>query len=141
MSQALGDAVLLADTLLEGVQRHGPHAGIDAALPLFEQKMLSRSARMVLGSREKAKELHSSLALQLGRKVQREVGLDMPKVIRALRADGVGAHSVNDPRGLDAVVADAITRAASSGGDATARAAAPGRSAATEEKSTAARSG
>jgi hypothetical protein len=76
----LSDAVLLADTLAESVAKHGPHAGFDAALPVFEKKMLSRSARVVLGSREKAKELHSRLALQPGRKVQREVGVDMPQV-------------------------------------------------------------
>ena len=46
-NQALSDAVLLADTLVESVQAHGPHAGLDAALPLFEQTMLSRSFRMV----------------------------------------------------------------------------------------------
>ena len=33
-NQALSDAVLLADTLVESIQRHGPHAGLDAALPL-----------------------------------------------------------------------------------------------------------
>ena len=37
-NQALSDAVLLADSLVEGIQKHGPHAGLDAALPLFEQK-------------------------------------------------------------------------------------------------------
>ena len=41
-------------------------------------RMLSRSARMVIGSREKAKELHSSLALQPARKVQREVRYRRP---------------------------------------------------------------
>ena len=33
-NQALSDAVLLADTLVESIQRHGPHTGLDAALPL-----------------------------------------------------------------------------------------------------------
>ena len=101
-NQALSDAVLLADTLVESVQRHGPHAGIDAALPLFEQAMLTRSSRVVIGSREKAKEMHSSLALQPSRKVQRggEEGVDMPHVIRTLRARGVGAHCASTARGL-----------------------------------------
>jgi 2-polyprenyl-6-methoxyphenol hydroxylase-like FAD-dependent oxidoreductase len=110
-NQVLSDAVLLADTLTESVRIHGPHAGFDAALPLFEKKMLSRSARAVVGSREKAKELHSRLALQPGRKVQREVGVDMPKVIRFLRAHGIGARSVADPQGLDALVVQAVERA------------------------------
>lgn len=131
-NQALDDAVLLADSLVEGIQKHGPQDGLDAALPLFEQKMLSRSARMVVGSREKAKELHSSLALQPARKVQREVGLDMPKVIRALRANGIGAHSATDPRGLDAVVAEAIGSSPSSG-CATAPAAPPSESATAQD--------
>ena len=93
----------------------------------------------VVGSREKAKEMHSSLALQPSRKVQREAspnpnpnpspnpnpnpnhkpnlnqvqrggeeGVDMQHVIRTLRAKGVGAHCATAPRGLDAVVAEAI---------------------------------
>ena len=107
-NQALSDAVVLADSLADCIQQHGPHAGVDAALPLFEQKMLSRSARMVSGSREKAKELHSSLALQPSRKVQREAGADMQQAIRVLQAKGIGAHSAIDPRGLDVVVAEAI---------------------------------
>merc|ERR1712216_18989 len=85
-NQALSDAVLLADTLTESIQKHGPEAGLDAALPVFEQKMLRRSARIVTGSRDKAKEMHSSLALQPARKVQRETGVDMTKVIHALQA-------------------------------------------------------
>ena len=73
--------------------------------------MLSRSARTVIGSREKAKELHSSLALQPARKVQREAGgVDMPKVVEVLRAGGIGAHSATEKRGLDALVAEAIER-------------------------------
>jgi 2-polyprenyl-6-methoxyphenol hydroxylase-like FAD-dependent oxidoreductase len=107
-NQALSDAVLLADTLVDSIRKHGPHAGVDAALPLFEQKMLSRSSRMVVGSREKAKELHSSLALQPARKVQRETGSDMHQAIRVLRAKGIGAHNATDARGLDAVVAEAV---------------------------------
>lgn len=107
-NQALSDAVLLADSLVEGIRIHGPDAGIDAALPLFEQKMLNRCVRSVIGSREKAKELHSKLALQPARKVQREFGVDMPKAIRDLRAHKIGAHSATDPRGLDDVVAQVI---------------------------------
>ncbi len=57
-NQALSDAVLLADTLAASVLRHGPHAGLDAALPLFEEQMQRRAARAVAASREKAKELH-----------------------------------------------------------------------------------
>ena len=64
-NQAMSDAVLLADTLSEGVAKRGPRAGFDYALPRFEQKMLSRSSRVVVGSREKAKEMHSALALQV----------------------------------------------------------------------------
>ena len=36
-NQALSDAVLLAESLADAVQQHGPRAGVDAALPLFEQ--------------------------------------------------------------------------------------------------------
>merc|ERR1711908_267201 len=63
-NQALYDAAQLAEIMKDGVQRHGPHTGLDIALPRFEQRMLTRATRMVLGSREKAKELHSALALQ-----------------------------------------------------------------------------
>jgi hypothetical protein len=70
--------------------------------------MLSRSARMVLGSREKAKELHSSLVLQPARKAQREAEIDIQEAIRILRAKGIGAHCASDPQGLDAIVAAAI---------------------------------
>eukprot|EP00928_Gymnodinium_smaydae_P038278 TRINITY_DN26430_c0_g1_i1.p1 TRINITY_DN26430_c0_g1~~TRINITY_DN26430_c0_g1_i1.p1 ORF type:complete len:1082 (+),score=131.33 TRINITY_DN26430_c0_g1_i1:283-3246(+) len=107
-NQALADGVLLADILEDNVRKHGPQLGFDAALPIFEQKMLNRSARMVTGSREKAKEMHSSLAMQPARKVQRDTGIDMPSIIKTLRVKGIGAHSATDPRGLDAVVADAI---------------------------------
>lgn len=107
-NQALSDAVLLADCLAEGIQRHGPQAGMDAALPLFERKMLGRSARVVVGSRDKAREMHSSVALQPARKVQREAGVDMHEAIRILRARGIGARCAADPLGLDAVVASAI---------------------------------
>jgi len=107
-NQALTDAVLLADTLENSVRRHGPQSGLDVALPLFERKMLSRSARVVLASREKAKELHSSLAMQPARKVQREVGVDMPEILRALRAKGIGATSAANPKGLDAIVAEVM---------------------------------
>ena len=112
-NQALSDAVLLAECLVDSIVKHGPQAGFDVALPLYEQKMLSRSSRMVVGSREKAKELHSSLVLQPARKVQREAGGDMQKAIGTLMAKGIGAHSAKDPRGLDAVVTDAIAAAAS----------------------------
>ena len=63
---------------------------------------------MVQQSREKAKEMHSSLAMQAARKVQRENGVDMSEIIKFLRAEGIGAASASDPRGLDAVVAEAI---------------------------------
>ena len=111
-NQALSDAVLLADRLAEGVRQSGPQAGLHAALPAFERKMLSRSARVVVASREKARELHSSFALQPARKVQRDgkQGVDMARVIEALRARGVGAQSATDPRGLDAVVTAAMER-------------------------------
>jgi len=115
-NMAIADAVLLAETLAANIRRHGPHAGIDAALPAFEVEMCSRSSRAVVGSREKARELHSSLALQPARKVQRDAGLDMPKVIRLLRESGIGAHSAADARGLDAVVADVIERSGEGGG-------------------------
>eukprot|EP00802_Teleaulax_amphioxeia_P003133 Tamp_03136.p1 GENE.Tamp_03136~~Tamp_03136.p1 ORF type:complete len:1171 (+),score=340.99 Tamp_03136:337-3513(+) len=108
-NQALSDAVLLADTLVECISKHGAEAGLDAALPLFEQKMLNRSSRVVVGSRSKAKEMHSSLALQPARKAQREAdGVDMQKAIAVLRAKRIGAASACDARGLDAVVAEAL---------------------------------
>ena len=111
-NQALSDAVLLADCLVEGVREHGPQAGLDAALPVFEAKMLSRSARVVVASRDKARELHSSFALQPARKVQRDgkPGVDMPRLIQALRDAGIGAHSATAARGLDAVVVQAMER-------------------------------
>lgn len=112
-NQALSDAVLLAQTLADSIQKHGPSQGLDVALPLFEEKMLSRSSRMVAGSREKARQLHSSLALQPARKVQRDTGYDMHQAICTLRAKGIGAHCAVDPRGLDAVVAAAICSASS----------------------------
>ena len=114
-NQALSDAVLLADCLVDSIRKHGPHAGLDLALPVFERKMLNRSNRMVIGSREKAKELHSCLELQPARKVQREAdgGLDMQQAIRVLRTKGVGAHSASDPCGLDAVVAKTIQSSSS----------------------------
>ena len=108
-NQALSDAVLLADCLVDSIRRHGPEAGMDAFLPVFEEKMLNRSARMVVGSREKAKEMHSPLAMQPARKVQRETGgVDMPKAIAMLRAQGIGANAAGGEGGLDAVVAAAI---------------------------------
>lgn len=115
-NQALVDAVLLADTLADSVNKYGPHAGFDVALPIFEQKMFTRTARVVIASREKAKELHSSLALQPARKAQRETGLNMKEVIRVLRDKGVVAQCASDPLGLDAVVADAIKYSGLGGG-------------------------
>ena len=110
-NQALSDAVLFADCLANGIARHGVSTGMDIALPLFEQTMLQRAAKVVTGSREKAKELHSALALQPARKVQREAdGVDMQRVIQVLRQDGVGAHSAVDPRGLDALVLESIEK-------------------------------
>merc|ERR1712110_988299 len=107
------DAVLLADCLMESIHKNGENLdrAFDAALPTFERKMLNKSCRMVIGSREKAKEMHSSLALQVGRKVQRDQsnGVDMHEVIRTLRERGIGAASaVSDDRGLDAVVAEVM---------------------------------
>lgn len=111
-NQALSDAVLLADTLVDNVRKFGPVLGFDAALPEFEKKMLSRSNKMVVGSRAKAKELHSALALRPARKAQRETGLDMTKIIRTLQSLGIGAQSAMDPNGLDAVVAEGMRAAA-----------------------------
>lgn len=108
-NQALSDAVLLAECLSEHVSKLGEE-GLAAALPAFEKKMLNRSARAVAASREKAKELHSSLVLQPARKVQRETSVDMQEVVRMLQAQGIGASDANDPRGLDAVVSDAMMR-------------------------------
>lgn len=103
-TQAISDAALLADCLADGVRRLGPASGLQAALPVFEAKMLARSARMVVSSRQKAQELHSALALQPARKTQREAGVDMGTVIQRLRAGAIGAQAAEDPRGLDAVV-------------------------------------
>ena len=103
-NQAMSDAVLLADCLVEGVHKHGPHAGFEFALQIFEQKMLSRSSRMVVGSREKAKEMHSALALQPARKGQREADFDQQTTIRVLKEKRIGAQNGSDPRGLDAIV-------------------------------------
>ena len=114
-NQAISDAVLLAESLADGVRKYGADEGFDKALPTFEQKMLNRSSRMVVGSREKAKEMHSNLALRPARKVQRETDVDMVRVIKMLRAKGVGAKTSNDERGLDAVVADVMRLCASGG--------------------------
>ena len=114
-NQAISDAVLLADTLADGVRKHGVEDGFDKALPTFEQKMLNRSSRMVVGSREKAKEMHSNLALRPARKVQRETDVDMMRVIKMLRAKGIGATSANDKRGLDAAVSDVMRQCAGGG--------------------------
>ena len=114
-NQAISDAVLLAETLADGVRKYGADEGFEKALPTFEQKMLNRSSRMVVGSREKAKEMHSNLALRPARKVQRETDVDMAMVIKVLRAKGVGAKTSNDERGLDAVVADVMRLCARGG--------------------------
>ena len=114
-NQAISDAVLLADTLADGVRKHGVEDGFDKALPTFEQKMLNRSSRMVVGSREKAKEMHSNLALRPARKVQRETDVDMMRVIKMLRAKGISATSANDKRGLDAAVSDVMRQCAGGG--------------------------
>ena len=114
-NQAISDAVLLADTLADGVRKHGVEDGFDKALPTFEQKMLNRYSRMVVGSREKAKEMHSNLALRPARKVQRETDVDMMRVIKMLRAKGIGATSANDKRGLDAAVSDVMRQCAGGG--------------------------
>ena len=44
-NQAVSDAVLLAETLADGVRKYGADEGFDKALPMFEQKMLNRSSR------------------------------------------------------------------------------------------------
>ncbi|GMH61520.1 hypothetical protein TrLO_g13383 [Triparma laevis f. longispina] len=119
-NQAISDAVLLADTLTEGIRKHPADVeqGLNVALPIFEKKMLNRSSRAVIGSREKAKELHSSLALQPARKVQRETDVDMQKVIKILKEMGVGAASAREggALGLDGLVAEVMGRAAGGGG-------------------------
>ena len=70
--------------------------------------MLTGAARVVVASRIKAKELHSNLAKQPARMGGLEMIAIMPEIVRVLRENGVGAHSASDPRGLDAVVAEAI---------------------------------
>ena len=103
-NQAISDAVLFADTLIEGVGKHGSVNGFNYALPLFEKKMLSRSSRAVLGSREKAKEMHSNLALQPARKAQREAEFDLRTVLRSLKEKQITASRATDKEGLDALV-------------------------------------
>ena len=106
-NQAVADAVLLARSLSENVRALGVAKGIDAALPVFEKKMLARASRVVRASREKARELHSPLALAPARKAQRESGadVDMARVIARCRAEGVRAAHGGDARAdLDAVV-------------------------------------
>ena len=103
-NQAISDAVLFADTLIEGVGKHGPVEGFNYALPLFEKKMLSRSSRAVLGSREKAKEMHSALALQPARKAQREADFDLHAVLRTLKEKQITASRATDKKGLDSLV-------------------------------------
>jgi 2-polyprenyl-6-methoxyphenol hydroxylase-like FAD-dependent oxidoreductase len=134
-NQAMSDAVLLADSLVQGVAEHGPRGGFDAALPLFEPKMLRRSARVVAGSRDKAKEMHSALALQPARRAQREADFDMRKALQTLRARGIGARNVHDPRGLDAVVqAEASSPSGAAGSEEWDDAEAPAEAAGDEEE-------
>ncbi|CAD7956004.1 unnamed protein product, partial [Amoebophrya sp. A120] len=86
-------------------------AGLLKALLVFERKMLNRSGRIVELSREKAKALHSPLALQVGRKVQRQnkTGIDMQQAIRALRKKKIGAHSCEGTeKNLDQILLDTI---------------------------------
>ena len=72
-NQAVADATLLAAVLSSAVQREpDPERALEAALPEFERRMLDRSARVVEQSREKAREMHSPLALRPARKRQRE---------------------------------------------------------------------
>jgi hypothetical protein len=66
--------------------------------------MLSRSSRAVLGSREKAKEMHSALALQPARKAQREADFDLHAVLRTLKEKQITASRATDKKGLDALV-------------------------------------
>ena len=40
-NQAISDAVLLAESLADGVRKYGADEGFDKALPTFEQKMLN----------------------------------------------------------------------------------------------------
>ena len=106
-NQAVADAVLLARSLSDNVRALGVAKGIDAALPVFEKKMLARASRVVRASRDKARELHSPLALAPARKAQRESGadVDMARVIARCRAEGVRAAHGGDARAdLDAVV-------------------------------------
>ena len=50
-NQAISDALLLAETLADGVRKYGADGGFHKALPTFEQNMLNRSSRVVVGSR------------------------------------------------------------------------------------------
>ena len=107
-NQAISDAVLLANALVEGVGKRGPVDGFSYALPLFEKRMLSRSSRAVLGSRKKAKEMHSALALQPARKAQREAEFDLLVVLRRLKEKNITASRATDKIGLDALVLSLI---------------------------------
>ena len=117
-NQAISDAALLAECLACAVGDHGHALGVERALPIFEKKMLRRSARAVIASREKAREMHSKLALGEARKSQRESDVDVGKVVRALRRKNVGAATAaTDPRGLDAVVAEVVAGVVAGGDD------------------------
>ena len=105
-NQAVADAVLLARSLSDNVRALGVAKGIDAALPVFEKKMLARASRVVRASRDKARELHSPLALAPARKAQRESGadVDMARVIARCRAGACAPRTAGTRADLDAVV-------------------------------------
>ena len=116
-NQAVADAVLLARCLSEHVRTQGENAakGIDAALPVFEKRMLARSSRVVRASREKAREMHSPLALAPARKAQRESAErgDAARAVARCRAEGVcAAHA----RGEGALDLDEVVQAVGFGG-------------------------
>ena len=107
-NQALSDAVLLARLLKQNLRDHGrtSHVGWGKALEEFERKMLKRSHGVVVGSREKAAELHGGGTILSGGLCG---GAAAGRgVIELLRARGIGAHSAEDPRGLDALVAEVV---------------------------------
>ena len=105
-NQAVADAVLLARCLAEGVHRFGARDGIGKSLPVFETKMLQRANRVVKSSREKAREMHSMLALTANRKSQRDAkgdgqGVDMALVISRCRTEGVNAKHASENINFD----------------------------------------
>ena len=93
-NQALSDAVLLADTLVESIQRHGPHAGLDAALPLFEQTMLSRSVRVATEHGQMPAHLsHGQTPAHLGSARAR------PRLLPSARLMALGGSPLSGQRG------------------------------------------